>query len=128
MEKNDSLLISASYFWSDAVNAFLFGHGLMTPTLADVYILTGLKITGSSSPYAFISKGSEKLDNMRYNRGWPSYVHKYMASDSEINSKEYIAFMNMWLERFLFHSSAVGPTANHLHLAKRLIAGDDSTF
>ena len=47
MERNDSLLISASYFWSNALNAFVFGHGPMTITLADVYMLTGLRITGS---------------------------------------------------------------------------------
>ena len=47
MEKNDSLLIAASYFWSNALNAFVFGHGSMTITLADVYMLTGLRITGS---------------------------------------------------------------------------------
>src|SRR5688572_15081997 len=39
MERNDSLLIAASYFWSDALNAFLFGHGPMTPTLVDVLML-----------------------------------------------------------------------------------------
>ena len=47
MERNDSLLIAASYFWSNALNAFIFGHGPMTITMADVYILTGLRITRS---------------------------------------------------------------------------------
>ena len=47
MERNDSLLISASYFWSNALNAFVFGHGPMTITLADIYMLTRLRITGS---------------------------------------------------------------------------------
>ena len=46
MEKNDSLLIIAFYFWSNTLNAFVFGHGPMTITLVDVYILTGLRITG----------------------------------------------------------------------------------
>ena len=46
MERNDSLLIVASYFWSNTLNAFVFGHGLMTITLADVHMLTGLRITG----------------------------------------------------------------------------------
>ena len=36
MERNDSLLISTSYFWSNTFNNFTFGHGLMTITLADV--------------------------------------------------------------------------------------------
>ena len=34
-------------FWSNALNAFIFGHGPMTITLADVYMLTGLRITRS---------------------------------------------------------------------------------
>jgi hypothetical protein len=32
MSRNESLLIVASYFWSDAINALLFCHGLMSPT------------------------------------------------------------------------------------------------
>ena len=51
MERNDSLLISASYFWSNALDAFVFGHGPMTITLANVYMLTSLRITGPMQPY-----------------------------------------------------------------------------
>ena len=61
MERNDSLLIDASYFWSNALNAFIFGHGPMTITLADVYMLTDLRITGPMLPYKYLSAGSKKL-------------------------------------------------------------------
>jgi len=44
MEKNESILIAASYFWSDTFNAFIFGHGPASPTLADVVMLTGLDV------------------------------------------------------------------------------------
>jgi hypothetical protein len=40
MPRNDSLLIAAAHFWSDAINAFVFGHGMMTLTLADVFMMT----------------------------------------------------------------------------------------
>ena len=50
MERNDSLLISTSYFWSNILNAFVFCHGPTTITLADVYMLTGLRIAGSVQP------------------------------------------------------------------------------
>ena len=50
MVKNEPMLASASYFWSDAINAFLFGHGPMTPTLLDVMMLTGMNITASKDP------------------------------------------------------------------------------
>jgi hypothetical protein len=43
--KNEDLLIAACHFWSNGVNAFLFGHGTMSPTLADVYMITGLDIS-----------------------------------------------------------------------------------
>jgi hypothetical protein len=48
--KNESLLIAACHFWSNGVNAFLFGHGPKSPTLADVYMMTGLDVTGSMYP------------------------------------------------------------------------------
>jgi hypothetical protein len=34
--KNETLLIAACHFWSNGVNAFLFGHGPMSPTLAQL--------------------------------------------------------------------------------------------
>jgi hypothetical protein len=56
--KNESLLIAACHFWSNGVNAFLFHHGPMSPTLADVYMMTGLDIIGSMHPYKY--KGSTR--------------------------------------------------------------------
>jgi hypothetical protein len=49
--KNENLFIAACHFWSNGVNAFLFGHGLMSPTLADVYMITGLDISGAIYPW-----------------------------------------------------------------------------
>ena len=39
MIRNELMLISASYFWSDAINSFMFNHGPMTLTLMDVVML-----------------------------------------------------------------------------------------
>jgi hypothetical protein len=52
LEKNENLLKTIGYFWSDALNCFLFGHGPMTPTLLDVVMITGLNIS-SSCPSAY---------------------------------------------------------------------------
>jgi hypothetical protein len=48
MERNDSLLIFVSYFWSNTLNAFIFCHGLVTIGLADIYMLTGLRIINAT--------------------------------------------------------------------------------
>ena len=74
MERNDSLLIAASYFWSNTLNAFVFGHGPMTITLADVYMLTGLRIIGPIEPYDFLSTGSKKLAKISDCTGRASYI------------------------------------------------------
>ena len=79
MERNDSLLISASYFWSNALNTFVFGHGPMTITLADVYMLTGLRITGSMQPYEYLSAGSKKLAKISDRTGWASYILNHIG-------------------------------------------------
>jgi hypothetical protein len=44
-EKNENLLKTIGYFWSDALNCFFFDHGPMTPTLLDVMMITGLDIS-----------------------------------------------------------------------------------
>ncbi|KAK1617192.1 hypothetical protein QYE76_022709 [Lolium multiflorum] len=51
-EKHEKLLKTIGYFWSDALNCFMFGHGPMTPTLLDMVMITGLDIA-SPSPSAF---------------------------------------------------------------------------
>jgi hypothetical protein len=52
LDKNENLLKTIDYFWSDALNCFLFGHSLMTPTLMDVVMIIDLDIA-SPSPSAY---------------------------------------------------------------------------
>ena len=125
MERNDSLLISTSYFWSNTLNAFIFCHGPMTITLADVYMLTGLRITGSMQPYDFLSVGSKRLAKISDCIGWASYILNHIGDGSTIAERKHVAFLNMWLERFIFCGSSCGPTFNHKYLAERLAAGNE---
>ena len=61
IKKNEPLLRCASYFWSNAFIAFIFGHGPMTITLADIHMLTGLRIIGLLQPYNLIGKPEHKV-------------------------------------------------------------------
>ena len=112
MERNDSLLISTSYFWSNTLDAFIFGHGPMTITLADVYMLTGLRITELMQPYDYLSASSKKLAKISYCIGWASYILNHIGDGSTVSEREYVAFLNMWLERFILCESSCGPTYN----------------
>jgi hypothetical protein len=97
--KNENLLIAACHFWSNGVNAFLFGHGPMSPTLADVYMITGLDISGAMYPWEY--KGSTRQTGVKSGSGYKSYIQNHMKDDP-LSEVEYRAFLNMWLCRFIF--------------------------
>ena len=77
IKKNEPMLKLVSYFWSKAFNAFIFGHGPMIVTLADIHMLTGLRIIGTLQPYDLIGKPEHKVQSVR-SGGWGGYiaVHK----------------------------------------------------
>jgi hypothetical protein len=118
--KNESLLIAACHFWSNGVNAFLFGHGLMSPTLAGVYMMTSLDITGSMHPYKY--KGSTRQRGVKTRFGYKAYIQNHM-SDGPLTEVEYRAFLNMWLCRFVFCGKANEQTLNHIAMTEDLASG-----
>jgi hypothetical protein len=74
--KNEDLLIAACHFWSNGVNAFLFGHDPMSPTLADVYMITDLDVSGSVYPWDF--KGSTRQTGVKPGSGYKFYIQNHM--------------------------------------------------
>jgi len=76
MEKNESMMIAASHFWSDTHNAFVFGHGLASPALADVLMLTGLDISTADDGGIFDWKSEYKVETRNIS-GSSGYIQKY---------------------------------------------------
>jgi hypothetical protein len=93
----------------------------MSPTLADVYMMTGLDITGSVYLYKY--KGSSWQKGVETRVGFKMYILKYM-SDGHVSEVEYRAFLNMWVCRFIFCSKANEPTLNHIVMAEDLAVGN----
>jgi len=90
MERNESLLIAASYFWSDTVIAFVFGHGPASPTLADVLMLTGLDISTANNSHLFDNKPSSKVETRSID-GWSGCIQKYRKTGS-VGEREHAIF------------------------------------
>ena len=122
MIRNEPMLISASYFWSDAINAFMFNHGPMTPTLMDVVMLTGLNVHAPDRSFHLLEKASFKIETKSIG-GWKGYIGKNMKTGS-VSVREHTAFLNMWLEKFIFCGKAVGPTNNNIKLVETLANGN----
>ena len=64
---------SCLYFWSDTFNAFIFGHGPASPTLADVVMLTGLDIATADDGQLFGRKAEFKVETHNIG-GWSGYI------------------------------------------------------
>nr|BAX25153.1 aminotransferase-like [Oryza meyeriana var. granulata] len=120
MERNEPLLASASYFWSDALNAFLFGHGPMTPTLLDVTMLTCLDTTSYIDPFKLRFKPAHRLQAKNIG-GWSRYISIHNKGTGSVDDREHVAFLNLWLERFVFGGVTLGPTINMQCLAECLV-------
>ena len=121
MEINESLLIAASYFWSDTFNAFLFGHSPASPTLADVLKLTGLDISCADDSHLYDRKPERKVETRNIG-GWSGYIQKYQRT-GPVGQREHVVFLNMWLDKFVFCGRSVGPTSVYLSAAERLADG-----
>jgi hypothetical protein len=118
--KNENLLIAACHFWSNGANAFLFFHGTMSPNLSDVYMITGLGVTGTVYPHKY--KGSSRQTGVKTWVGYKRYIQNYM-SEGPLSDVEYRAFLKMWLCRFIFCGKANEPTLNHIVMVEDLAAG-----
>jgi hypothetical protein len=92
----------------------------MSPTLADVYMITSLKVTGTVYPYKY--KGSSKQTGVKTEVGYKRYIQNYI-SDGPLTDVKYRAFLNMWLCRFIFCGKANEPNLNHIVMAEDLAAG-----
>ncbi|XP_066162216.1 uncharacterized protein [Oryza sativa Japonica Group] len=111
-------MASATYFWSNALNAFLFNQGPMTPTLLDITMITGLDVTSSANPMSLNTKNQFDF-RAKSIGGWSGYVAAYMGKGS-VTPREHTAFLLMWLEKFLFCGLSCGPTTNGQFLAEAL--------
>jgi hypothetical protein len=123
LEKNKNLLKTIGYFWSHALNYFLFGHGPMTPTLLDVVMIIGLNIS-SPSPSAFrLPEVPFKLSSKIECTNLGSYPNQHIKTKGPVTEKEHTAFLNLWLEHFIFCGPSLAPTKNYLPLAYELAKG-----
>ncbi len=90
----------------------------MTPTLIDITMITGLDVTSSANPMSLNTKNQYDFRTKSIG-GWSGYVAEYMGTGS-VTSREHIAFLLMWLEKFLFYGSSCGPTTNWQFVAEAL--------
>jgi hypothetical protein len=94
----------------------------MTLNLADVLLLTGLDISPLDTLFSYRGvKPSHHLKTKNVG-GWDGDITEHMK-DGTISDTEHVAFLNMWLEKFIFCGKSFGPTSNYQIVAEKLAHG-----
>ena len=97
--KKENILIAASHFWSDALNAIPFGNRPMTPTPLDVLMLTSLNISANDRTFDLVTKMAHRLITKNVG-GQKSHIAEHARTGTIVDT-EHTAFLNMWLEKSL---------------------------
>jgi hypothetical protein len=119
-EKNENLLKTIGYFWSDALNCFSFGHSLLTPILMDVVMITNLDIASSSSFAYILPEVLFRLSSKSECTNWGAFLNQHVKTKGPVTEKEHTTYLNFWLEHFIFCGPSLAPTKNYLSLAYEL--------
>ncbi|KAK6946878.1 Aminotransferase-like, plant mobile domain [Dillenia turbinata] len=109
---NRELVLGLSEFWCEETNTFVFSWGEATVTLEDVMILGGLPVVGESAMSPLTDDlmelemrlKEERLKLVHSKARKPrqtAWLNHFMGSGSEF---EHLAFLTLWLSRFVFPS------------------------
>jgi hypothetical protein len=102
LDKNENLLKTIDYFWSGALNCFLFGHSQTIPTLMDVVMIISLDIA-SPSPSAYsLPEVPFRLSSKSECTNWGAYLNQHVKAKGPMTEREHTAFLNFWLKHFIF--------------------------
>ena len=122
---NRAPLAAAFCLWNTASNTFDFRFGQMSISLLDILAITGLPI--HAAPYVQGQFDDEKFPLQMtqtgrsiHSRSFPSWRNYYRGHHDETGG---IAFLEWWLCKFIFCTSAGKPTGTWSSLATALYNG-----
>ncbi|KAL6276164.1 hypothetical protein ACE6H2_019765 [Prunus campanulata] len=127
-----SLLIASLCFWSCSTNCMKLRFGMMTPTLLDLAAIAGLRPHGKDYSAAGLPKSTSKLSYSRTNKYFSNWVETYFrfaksssgAPRNGVSYEEHVAFLQMWLCKFLTCSKSGQITQEVQSLAEVLANGE----
>lgn len=110
------MLLAALQFWDSSINSFHTKCGMITPTLLDIAAITSLKPTGEVFDCEAVAPISLRFDvgdsrKPTYN----NFIDHHATSSGPVTTEEHVAFLTLWLSRFVFCSRSM-QIAKHFSL------------
>ncbi|CAL8993666.1 unnamed protein product [Prunus brigantina] len=127
-----SLIIAALSFWSSSTNCMRLRFGMMTPNLLDLAAIAGLRPHGDDFSAANLPEAKSGLDFHKSNKTSGSWVKTYLGHGGDptdppsikgVSYTEHVAFLVMWLCKFLACPKSGGITKEFQALVEVLADG-----
>lgn len=104
------------YFWEVLTNTFQPYCGMVTPTLFDVAVITGLRATNE-----VFNPTIQKQNNIGFNSKCASFTNlifdHFDKTIKEFFDEEHIVFLYLWLSHFVFCCSYLQVAKSFITLA-----------
>lgn len=124
LDYSSPLLVSSLYLWDNTHYTFHLPCGMVTPTLFDIVVITGLKPIGNTYDPDVESDESTALSTSR--DAYSTHIAHYHDKDTDtVSNVKHIAFLALWLSHCVFCSKSLQVAKKHLTLANQLHSGHD---
>lgn len=123
------MLLAALQFWESSTKSFHTKCGMITPTLLDSTAITSLKPIGEVFDCEAVAPIS-----LRFNVGdsrtptYNNFIDHHATSAGLVTDEEHVAFLTLWLSRFVFCSRSMQVAKHFALLATQLHQERDITL
>ena len=115
------LFYAAAQFWSTRTNSFHFPCGMMSPTIQEICMITGLPAHGKDAdPFLELTEPPFEYPDDSKDRSYIAFPAYYACTTGKVSDREHIAFLIYWLNRYLFCVSSYSVTMDFTPLARAL--------
>ncbi|KAI5442394.1 hypothetical protein KIW84_011460 [Lathyrus oleraceus] len=117
-----NMLLASLYFWDSTYNTFHLPCGMVTPTLFDAAAIVGLHPNGIDFDPTVLNEDTIAFEtSLAPYSLFMSYYHD--KSTTEVLDVEHIAFLTLWLSKYVFCSRSLQVAKRFITIANQLHAG-----
>jgi hypothetical protein len=119
---NPEMLIAVMHFFEKSTNTFQFKCGMLTPTLMDVAVITGLRPNGETFDP---TKTSNNIELVYKENTFTKFIAENMGIEGEVSDEEHVAFLTLWLSHYVFCSKSLQVAKMFIPMAIQIPEGQD---
>ncbi|XP_050874871.1 uncharacterized protein LOC127078459 [Lathyrus oleraceus] len=117
-----NMLLASLYFWDSTYNTFHLPCGMVTPTLFDATAIVGLRPNGIDFDPTNLNE-----DSIAFDTSFAPYSlfmsHYHDKDTTEVSDVEHIAFLTLWLTKYVFFSRSLQVAKRFITMANQFHAG-----